>query len=106
MFTMKIKNVYDGNKEFVYVCAEDVTVDELCAKFQIKKSDFILYNGMFEKYVVGQEVYVKSVEGVVHRVKAGESVGGIANAYGISEEKLLSDNGMKYVIPGQYLIIE
>ena len=43
---MKIKNVYDDHKEFVYVCAEDVTVDELCAKFQIKKSDFILYNGI------------------------------------------------------------
>jgi len=103
---MKISDVYNEKNEFVYVCAKSCTVDELCVKFLMKKEDFIFYNGMAERYEVGQEVFVKRIEGEVYRVKAGDSLKSIAKKYCVSEEKLLSSNGIRFIIPGQYLIIE
>lgn len=57
---------------------------------------------------VGQELTILPVDGVIHEVKPGETLGGIALAYGVSLKKLAEFNHISeegFIVDGQVLIV-
>jgi len=94
-----------------YVVQEGDTVSSIAASFGITTNTLLWANSLSATSIIrpGDELTVLPVTGVLHRVKSGETIGGIAKYYQADEEEVIVFNalpadgtiqiGQKLVIP-------
>lgn len=87
------------------------TLSGIAEKFNISLNTIIWANKDVSKssiLQVGQELTILPVSGVVHRVKSGETLGGIALTYEVALSKIAEFNNVSqegFIVDGQVLII-
>jgi surface antigen len=94
-----------------YVVQEGDTVSSIAASFGITTNTLLWVNSLSATSIIrpGDELTVLPVTGVLHRVKSGETIGGIAKYYQADEEEVIVFNalpadgtiqiGQKLVVP-------
>ena len=90
----KERDVDESNQTFAYVVEEDDTLASVAERFGVTKETLMMANGMYDaaQFKVGMTLEVLPVDGVIHLVKAGDTVSGIAQKYEIPESDILRQN--------------
>lgn len=98
---------------FTYIVREGDTMEGLAERFQLKKETLVWNNAELkdpEVFGPEMEIVLPAVDGIIHIVKAEESLEFIANLYSVDIEKILAfePNGLSSpqgVTPGRVLVV-
>ena len=103
---------YEGERKGVteYVVEPGDTTASIAAKFNISTNTILWANdlGAKTKLKTGQKLIILPVSGVLHHVKKGDTLGGIANTYKGKVEEIISANelsGEGDIFVGDILVI-
>lgn len=92
-----------------YTVARNDTLDAISRRYGLRMDTLISVNGLGDarRIIAGSTLKVPNIDGVVHTVKKGESLAGIAAAKGISVLDIVDANDLasQTIQPGQSLFI-
>ncbi|MBN2874452.1 MAG: M23 family metallopeptidase [Spirochaetales bacterium] len=92
-----------------YKVAKNDTLDGISRRFGVRLDTLISVNGITDvrRLVAGSTIKIPNIDGVVHNVRKGESISGIASARGVSVLDLIDANDLAThtIQPGQALFI-
>lgn len=92
-------------KKFFYRVREGDTLTGLSIKFSIPICWLIKCNNLTAEVSAGDLLYVESVERALYRVKPFDTAESIGKKFGVSPEKILSENGVPYLFYGLAIMI-
>ena len=81
---------------------KDVTIEELCDKYDIKKEQLITIKHFYKK---GDIIFIKYPDCLFHIVMPGETLDLIATQYNVAIDKIIEKNHSKRIFIGQILFI-
>lgn len=99
-----MKTFIDLNGEGAYYCEKGDTLGKIAERFSTTERRLILDNNLNGELKESDVLYVKK-HLLVHTVRPDETLGKIAEVYGVSADEILKINGISYVYPAQRIII-
>lgn len=92
-----------------YKVAKNDTLDGISRRFGVRLDTLISINGIADvrRIAAGTTLKIPSIDGIVHTVRKGENLSGIAGARGVSVLDLIDANDLssQTILPGQSLFI-
>ena len=92
-----------------YKVARNDTLDGISRRFGVRLDTLISVNGITDarRIAAGMTLKIPSLDGIVHTVRKGENLSGIAGARGVSVLDLIDANDLssQTILPGQSLFI-
>ena len=92
-----------------YKVARNETLDSIARRFRIRLDTLISVNGIGDvrRIPAGHSLKIPNIDGVVHTVRKGESISGIASARGVTILDIIDANDLssQIILPGQSLFI-
>lgn len=81
------------NDEFFYRISNEEDINEICQKFNTCSQNITRNNNSIDLYE-GEMIKIKVNDFLIHYVKPMENLQTIAQFYGTTKEKLISDNNL------------
>ena len=94
---LKGEIVDDKRQELVYYVSKGENISDLALKFHLKESTIRNANKIptaVKKTRVGQKLVILPVDGVLHPIRAGETIDEIARRYKVSGTKIVNANNL------------
>ena len=92
-----------------YKVAKNDTLDGISRRFGVRLDTLISINGITDarRIASGLTLKIPNIDGIVHTVRKGESLSGIAGVHGVSVIDLIDTNDLssQTILPGQALFI-
>ncbi|TSC73631.1 MAG: peptidase M23 family protein [Parcubacteria group bacterium Gr01-1014_44] len=87
---------YQGNQIATYTVQEGDTLSFIASDFGVSVSTIIWANNLKNIHSIspGDELKIPPIDGVIHKIKKGDSIGSIAKKYGAEEEKIIAFNAL------------
>lgn len=92
---------------FVYTVEEGDNISSIASKFNVSTLTVLWANNLSSnsKIKVGQELIILPVTGVLHYVRQGESISGIASLYKADQQEIMAFNEVDNIMTGDVLIV-
>lgn len=87
-------------EKFFYRVEDGDSVSKLSEKFNIPACKIIKQNNLRKEIAEGDVLYIERENQRLYRVKPFDTLSAVAEKFCTTEEKILSDNGVKYIYYG------
>ena len=95
----------NGMKKFFYRVNEGDTLSGLALKFSIPMCWLIKSNNLTSEISAGDLLYVETSDRTLYRVNPFDTAESIGKRFGVSPDKILSENGVPYLFYGLIIVI-
>ncbi len=85
-------------KSFFYRVQKGDTVFSLCVKFQLNISTLKKDNALYKEIEEGDVLFIQTNDG--YKIKPEDTLSSLSEKFNVSEEEILSKNGIPYVFYG------
>ncbi len=102
---MKAYSLYEKRENFIYVCNDSESVEEVAAEVGVPAAVLRKTNKVSGGLKAGDELLVVRSDSCVYRVAAGDTADEIAETFNVSVKELMEFNGVEGIYPGLVLYI-
>ena len=93
-------------KKIFYRVNEGETLLSVCEKLGVPPVVVIKENNLKSEIASGDLLYIEQTDCFIYKVTPFDTIKSISQKFGVSEEKILSDNKVPYIFYGLNLIID
>ena len=102
---VKFLKYNNGMKKFFYRVSKGDTATSIANKFKLSVTKLIASNSLYKEVQEGDILYIEIGEGKVYTVGVKDTLNSLSQDFGVSQEKILEDNGVPYIFYGLNIVL-